>query len=286
MSDFHPVSQTRHSTKRWARYKSYQFAANDSVAALVAAEMPKACMAFPTGFIKTEQGYNPVAVLGLGGEQNLFVTKDSRWIGGHIPAVYRSYPFRLLQSGDQQLLCIDEASGLVIDAESASLNAESPPKAANTNEKLEHFFNDQAEPSEALKPIVEFLTQVERNRQATAIALGSLDKAQLLVPWEILVKGDGGKELRLEGLYRIDELAFNGLSSQAFEELRQSSAVALAYCQMLSMQHLQLLGQLAQAHTRAQAHAQARPLGTASGEIDFSFLSGTDPIAFGTGSSS
>lgn len=286
MSDFHPVSQTRHSTKRWTRYKSYQFAANDSVAALVAAEMPKACMAFPTGFIKTEQGYNPVAVLGLGGGQNLFVTKDGRWIGGYIPAVYRSYPFRLLQSGDQQLLCIDEASGLVIDAESASLNAESPPKAANTDEKLEHFFNDQAEPSEALKPIVEFLTQVDRNRQATAIAVGSLDKAQLLVPWEILVKGDGGKELRLEGLYRVDELAFNGLSSQAFEELRQSSAVALAYCQMLSMQHLQLLGQLAQAHTRAQAHAQARPLGTASGEIDFSFLSGTDPIAFGTGSSS
>lgn len=286
MSDFHPVSQARHASKRWSRYTNYKFAASDSVAALVAAEFPKACMAFPTGFIRHEEAFSPVAVLGLGAEQNLFVTKDGRWIGGYIPAVYRSFPFRLMQSADQQLLCVDEASGLVSEAPDDALAMSMSSSSHDKTSSTELFFGEDKQASDALKPIVDFLTQIERNRQATTTAIQQLDQAGLIVPWEILVKGDGGKELRLEGLYRIDEAAFNAIPAQTFESLRQSSAIAMAYCQMLSMQHLGLLGQLTQAHTRAQALAPTKSLGTPSGEIDFSFLAGQDPIAFGTGSSS
>ena len=75
----------------------------------------------------------------------------------------------------------------------------------------------------------------------------------------------------------------NQLPAEALATLRDEAALTVAYCQLLSMQHLQTLGQLAQAHDQAKAKAQAaNKLPTnASGELDLEFLKSSGTISFG-----
>ncbi len=83
----------------------------------------------------------------------------------------------------------------------------------------------------------------------------------------------------MEGLFRIDEAALNQLPAEAPIELRNTGALLCAYCQLLSIQHLQTLGQLAAAHAQAEAKAQAS-LPTQNGELDLSFLYGSETLKF------
>jgi hypothetical protein len=259
MAKLQPVSRELHSGKRWQRYSSYGFAAGDAVAALVMQELPKACMTLPVGFVAAGEGYMPVAVQGLQAGKNLLVNGDGRWLAEYVPAVYRGYPFTLANTEDgQQVLCFIEDSGLLSDTDG------------------EAFFDENGEPAEAVKGVLGFLEQVSANRQGTQALCAVLQKHGLIQPWPINLKTDTGDQA-VEGLFRVDEAGLNKLPAEAFEEIRQAGALPLVYSQLLSMQHLQKLGQLAQAHA---AQATSLPQ-TSDGELDLEFLNTSDTIQFG-----
>jgi len=270
VSSIFPVTKERHATMRWQRYSNYKFSVADSVAGLVAAELPKACMSLPIGFFCQEDRFSLVALLGFGNQQNLFLDAQGRWLGGYIPAAYRAYPFRLMVNADQQILCIDEASGLVVPDSQA---------------QAEPFFDQDGGPSEAIKKILEFLVQVEANRQTSLRAIEVMHAKNLIVPWDIQLKTSAQAEnsTRLEGLFRIDEARFNQLEANDFEDIRRSGGVAIAYCQMLSMQHLGLLSRLQALPHSSPKKAEAALPATPTGEIDFSFLSNDKAMGFGQG---
>lgn len=70
-----------------------------------------------------------------------------------------------------------------------------------------------------------------------------LQNAGVLEPWEIKVKkGDGIQSV--EGLYRVNEGKLNKLPAEEFMLLRDSGALVLAYCQLLSIRNNQTLGRL------------------------------------------
>ena len=164
---------------------------------------------------------------------NLFVAPNGRWLGRYVPAALRSHPFRLARTEDERLaLCIDEDSGL--------LGAE----------EVEPFFDAGGEVAAPLKQVMDFLTQVETNRVTTQGVCDRLQAHGLIQPWPVKVQGADG-ERTLEGLFRIDEAALNALPAEALVELRDAGALSLAYCQLLSMQQLSLLGELAQARAAA-----------------------------------
>jgi hypothetical protein len=256
MPNYIPVSKETHASKRWKRTASFAFAAKDAVAPLVAQELPSALMHLPMGFIKQEELFIPVAILGLLPGQNLFVAPDGRWLGGYTPAAFRAYPFQLANTEDgQRVLVIDEASGLVSDTEG------------------EPFFDEEGNPAKALKDVLEFLSQVQSNRELTQRICAVLAKHQLIQPWPINVQGDGG-ERKVEGLFRIDEAAMNALPAEAFGALRQAGALPIAYCQLLSMQHIQMLARLAQAQAQAIAKRPTNDNGGAE------LLNSSDMISF------
>lgn len=224
------VSRERHADKGWKRYVSYDFARQMSVIPLVAAEIPKAAMAMPLAFIRQGDDFVPVALTGLEPGKNHMVAPDGRWLGRYIPSVLRGHPFSLVKTeGETLVLCVDEDSGLVVDSTEG-----------------EPFFTASGEPAAGLSQVMEFLQQIERNRAATAAACAALARHSLIHPWPITLKGDSG-ERQLEGLLQIDETALNQLPDDAFLNLRQAAVLPLAYCQLLSMQHLAMLGELATA---------------------------------------
>ena len=278
MSNIQAISRSRHGSKRWLRAASYAFAANDAVAAIHALELPNAVLSMPVAFLTADSGYSLVAVQSLSPGKNYFIASDGRWVGGYVPAVYRGYPFVLGTDAEgKQLLCIDEDSGLLIDG--------AAPDAAPAGIPLgEAFFTDDHQPTPVVSEVSGFLTQTATHRQGTQLVCSVLQKHALIKPWLIKVRAETGEQ-NVEGLFCIDEDALNQLPTEAFLELRAAGALPVAYCQLLSMQHLPLLAQLAKAHATAQAAAAAKaaskPLITPKGDLDLEFLHNSGTISFG-----
>jgi hypothetical protein len=127
---------------------------------------------------------------------------------------------------DQLVLCVDEESGLATEAGTTG----------------ESFFDEAGAISPALKPIVELLTQVQRSRQATDLAVSALAQADVIKPWQINLKSEQG-ERAISGLHRIDEAALGALPADVFLKLRP--ALPIAYAQILSVGQLGLFEHLA-----------------------------------------
>lgn len=111
------ISRQRHLHKRWQPIASYAFAARESVIALVAAEIPKAALAMPVGFVKQDDAFIPVALTGFPLAGNVFIDAAGRWTGDYLPVALPGYPFHIVKNpeNDQQVLGIDEESGQVTD---------------------------------------------------------------------------------------------------------------------------------------------------------------------------
>lgn len=259
MSTIHPVSVSRHAGKRWQRYPNYVFAAGDAVCPLAALELSKAAMSMPLAFMMSGDELLPVAVQGLQSGENLFVAADGRWLGSYIPAAYRGYPFVLAGGeGGQQVLCVDEGSGLLHD------------------DLGEPFFSEDTRPSAVLAEVLNFLTQVATSREATRRICALLQKFGVVQVWPLKLQTAEG-ERSVEGLWRIDEAALAVLSDEDFLVLRSAGALPLIYSQLLSMQHIAHLGQLARSRAEAVRQA-ARPV---EGILDLEFLNRGETISFG-----
>lgn len=226
MAKIVPIAKSKFGAKYWRRHTNYRFAAGDAIAPLVLQELPRAQLSMPIGFaIKDGQAF-AAAVQSLQPGANMFVDADGRWIGRYIPAAYRGYPFVLADTEDhKQVLCIDVDSGLVSDTEG------------------EPFFTPEGKLGKVLGDVFAFLQQVYQDRQRTFRLCALLQKHDLLQPWPIKVKSDA-QEQQVEGLYRIDEKALTELEFAAYKEVSKAGVLPLAYCQLLSMQHLQELGRL------------------------------------------
>ena len=257
MADFQVITRERHGLQHWLKYDSYTFAAGDALCPLMAQELPKAVLSLPIGFIAEDDQFMPVAVQGLTPGQNLLVTVDGRWRAAYIPAPYRGYPFRMaLTEPGEQVLCIDEASGLL------------------SGSAGEPFFNEDGTPAQSVVEILNFFTQIEANRQLTRKICVVLQQHGLIQPWPITVQGEHGEQ-KVEGLFRIDEAALNVLTAESLAEVHNAGGLTVAYCQLLSMQHLSTLG------TLAQAHAEAEKARLAQASLSQSFMSEGGTFSFG-----
>lgn len=258
--DVQPVTPQRHAARSWRGPANYSFAANTALLPIYGAEIGAAAMTLPLAFIAHEGAHIPVAVLGLEVGKSLLVSSDGNWQGGYLPLALRSYPFMLVPAGDgRQLLCVDEGCNLVREG------ADGKP----------FFEGDQNALSPVLTAILEALGRSEQARVPTVAACETLQRHDLLRPWPLVIPAAQG-DRNVEGLFCVDEAAVNALPDEAFLDLRRNGALALAYAQMLSMQHMESLLNLALNRARVAAQlAQSGP----SGSLDLSFLGG-DTIRF------
>lgn len=263
MPNYQALSSVVHANKRFLRSTTYAYAATDAVTPLVASELPKAVMSLPIGFMQQDEAYMPVAILGVQPGKNLFVAQNGRWAGQYIPSTFRSYPFTLAKTEDgQQVLCIDEDSGLIVDGPNG-----------------EALFDAEAKPVQAVMDVLNFLNQTEQSRLRTVIACEALQKHELIRPWAITLKTESGEQ-QIAGLFQIDETALNKLSGKAMLELNKTGGLMVAYCQLLSMQHLPALGELLAAHAKVAAEAVKQAAVKPSANAGFSLAENTDTISF------
>ena len=263
MTELAAITLERHAKKVYQNVPDNAFAAERTFIPLVVAELSKAVPAMPTGFIKLDAGYQLVAITSLQPGTNLYVAPDGKWLGGYIPAALRAYPFQLAQQegAGEFILCINEGSGLVVES----------------TENGNAFFDDQDQPTQAIKDILNFLTKIKASRDATQETVNALADAGLIMPWKINLK-QGEKVVPVESLFCIDEAALNKLDDEDFLAVRKGDGLALAYAQLLSMKQFALLERLGK--LRGQILAQQTANSEAANLTGFSLAEDEGSLMF------
>lgn len=219
MTDWVPVSRDQHIDKRWWPSKNFEFVATKNVIPVLIAELGKLLPHYVLGFTKLDQRFELVALLGLGGTRNLYVDPKGLWLATYIPAALRGYPLALYNTDTKgkKVLCVD-ASQL-------------------TNDSLANpLFNSQGELSNVTSEVFSFLVDCETNRQSTQAAIDKLNSFELIEEWPLPVSETTDGEVNyINGFHRINQIAFEELNNEDFNELRKCDSIRLAYAQIFSM---------------------------------------------------
>jgi hypothetical protein len=231
MTELAAISFERHAEKGWNHDGDYAFVAEEAAVPIIGAELNKIALGMPIGFVILDVGYQLVAITSLQPGTNLYVAQNGKWIGDYIPAVLRAYPFQLAQQegAEDFILCVNEASGLLVEREDDG-NA---------------FFDDQDQPTQEIKDILNFVTNIKAGREVTQEGVNSLAEAGVITPWKINLN-NGEKVVPVEGLFRIDEVALKKLDDEGFLAVREAGGLPIAYTQLFSMNQLAVLERLSE----------------------------------------
>jgi hypothetical protein len=216
--------------------------------ALAAAEMPAAAVEFPCVMTRVSDGGGRLlAITGLEHGRNLFVDADGHWTGDYLPAVLRTWPFRLLTEYD------DEGARLVAVHRPALGLAQGEP-----------LFDDQGKEMPWLQAVLQELVALDAAAATTSALVAALDAAGVLHERTLQVILPGGRQMELTGFLSVDEAKLNALDAAQAGELHRTGALALAYLHLLSLRRFRPLIERAAQQEPAAPMAAAAPTSTQS----------------------
>ncbi|PTW60068.1 SapC protein [Breoghania corrubedonensis] len=195
------------------------FAARTQAVPITLAEFPAACRTYPIVFVGSGTP-QPVAIVGLHQNENLFVEADGRWAdAAYVPGYVRRYPYILVRenSGENFALCVDRAS----------------PRLREGGEMP--LFVD-GKPSEWTEKALEFCAAFQRQASTTEAFVKRLQEHDLLVPNQAQFTLKNGDTVRIADYMVIDERKLQALPDEVFLALRHEGVLAGIYCQLVSSQ--------------------------------------------------
>jgi hypothetical protein len=256
MNKIEVISKEEFSAKSWKKAENYSYAKGNLSSDISIGELKRALLNYPIGFVESPIGFQCNALLGVFEDQNLQVSETGLWIGGYIPNEIKGYPFSLIKqdtSSDEYIVCIKSDCDLV----------------SENDEGLPFFLNDGSFAKE-FQEIVDFLKLAKQDAMITENAVANLESANLLHPWDITLEVGEGVH-RIQGMHKIDESRFYELKANELEGLRNTGALYIAYCQILSSQHLPTLIAAASKRSSNQAKSLLEDLSASNNDGTISF---------------
>lgn len=236
-----PLTKLKHANVKVRAQTAFNEFINVAALPLYAFEAARIARTHPLAFIRTDERFTLVLPCSLSEAlPSAWVSREGKWIGGHIPMIITQRPFVALPGGnDKAVLCIDEDSALIGDEGNSLFNED----GTNTDFLI------------AKAKLLEFLYS---NGVMTEKIVSTLQELNLIFPWEFQVAEKGSESRDVGGLYRIDEDALNGLSDKNWLDLKNIGAMGLIYAQMLSMGHLEKLLQGVMTRVRVDRTAEEK----------------------------
>lgn len=187
---------------------------------------------YPLFFIrnKEEGGFEPVALLGFGDKENLFLD-DNGWDAGYVPLSIERQPFLI---GFQEQV----VDGVPTEAPVVHIDLDHPAVSDTEGERV---FLPHGGESPLLERISSVLMSIHRGH-AAAKSLGEMLVGLELI--ESLTLGvelkDGSKE-SLKGLYTINEDKLQNLNGSALEALHRKGHLRDVYMMLASLPNVSRL---------------------------------------------
>jgi len=201
--------------------ENLKFSADATALPIVIGEFGNVARQSPIAFLRVaDGGLVPVALVGLPGGRNLYLSEEGKWDAPYIPAFVRRYPFVLAETGPEQLtLCIDRDFEGLNEDEGAVL------------------FED-GEPGAVVKGALEMLSEFQRQNLLTQAFVKRLDEAGILMEANVNASLEDGRSFALQGLLVVDENKLREIPEASLKEWFASGELGLVYAHLLSLGNL------------------------------------------------
>jgi len=224
-----PLSKEKHTGFGVSQVsKPFEFMEKQHFMPLTAAEFAPAAASFPVVFAGDER--NPIGIMGIRTDENLFVENGMFNNDYYLPAFARRYPFVLAgdKANDRFVVCVDE------DAECVT----------NKNPATEFFAGDDT--TQFTKDAFTFLQNFERDRQATTAMIERFKELDLFEPKDMHFQGqnaDGspGERQKIADYFAVSPEKLAGLGEATMAEFVTKGYMAAAYSHILSLNNWQRL---------------------------------------------
>jgi hypothetical protein len=203
-------------------------------------EFSVACRDYPIVFTSTDNGqtFSPVAVLGVAGSENLFLTAGKWDANAYVPAYVRRYPFCMARV---TLDKVEQADRLIcVEKEFLS-------------DSGERMFADDGAPLERWNTIQKLLQEYEVDLERTREMCAILADYALLEPFTLQATLKAGGAMNLGGMYRVEEKKLEFLNAAQHKNLIKKGIMGRAYAHLLSLDNFARL--LARKNTASEKAA-------------------------------
>lgn len=229
-----PVSATRHGDAFMEPSEDFSFSGEVNSVPLMAVEFPNASAEYPIVFAGSGADILPAVMLGLRGNENLFLAHGREWGGRYIPAFLRRYPFVFSKDGDRLVLCVDE---------------EFP--GFNRVGRGQKLFGADGQPTPYVQQVMTFMQEFQAQSVVTHAFCQRLRALDLLEPMQANVVQSSGAKLAMTGFMAVSRAKLKALPGQTLAELAASDQLELLYLHLHSMRNFDALKDRLEAQTAA-----------------------------------
>jgi len=217
-----PVSAARHGDLSVEVGADYSFSKGVNSVPLMAVEFPHAAAEYAIVFSGTAEAFIPAVILGMRGEENLYLGEQGAWQGKYVPAFVRRYPFVFSSSQDGKTftLCIDEAF-----------------PGFNREGRGQPLFGEDKKPSAYVSNVLKFLEQYQIEFRRTQAFCNKVKELGLLEPMRAQANLPSGERLALTGFMAVNRDKLKALSGDKLAELAKTDELELMYLHLQSMRN-------------------------------------------------
>jgi hypothetical protein len=221
-----PILRERHGNWSVEVGADYGFSRRVNSVPLMAVEFPHAAPEYVIVFAGTGEAVLPAVLLGVRGEENLYLTKQGGWGARYLPAFVRRYPFIFSSDdmGTRFTLCLDEGFA-----------------GCNQAGRGERLFDDQGKPTPYVENVLRFLQEYQAQFQRTQAFCQRLMALDLLEPMEAKVTLTSGERLALTGFRGVNRDRLKGLAGETLATLAKTDELELVYLHLQSMRNMATL---------------------------------------------
>lgn len=241
-----PVSAARHLGVSLEAAPDYAFTAEINAVPLMAVEFLRAANEYAIVFTQAGDDVVPAVVLGVRGNQNLYLSGEGKWQAQYIPAFVRRYPFVFSSSADGKTLtlCIDESH-----------------PGVNREGRGEQLFGGDGKPTPYVERVLKFLQEYQSHFERTRAFGRKVKELDLLEPMQAQLTTPTGEKLSLSGFLSVSRERLRKLSGDALATLAKTDELELLYLQLHSMRNFnevkdRLIGTLKEEAPAAEAAAE------------------------------
>jgi hypothetical protein len=217
-----PINAARHGKHSVEVGGNYTFSAGVNAVPLMAVEILAAATEYAVVFTAVGDDVMPAVVLGVKGDQNLYLGPDGKWNAKYIPAFIRRYPFVFSTSADGKTLtlCVDEAyPGL------------------NTQGRGQRLFGDDGKPTAYVEQVLKFLQEYQAHFVRTQALGRRLKEYGLLETMTAKVTTPAGDNLSLTGFMAASRPKLRELSGEQLSTLAKTDELESLYLHLYSMRN-------------------------------------------------
>lgn len=217
-----PVNSGQHAQCSVEVGTDYSFTRNVNSVPLMAVEFPQAAPDYAIVFAGNAESVTPAVILGVRGNENLYLSKDGVWQAKYVPAFVRRYPFVFSSSADEKTftLCIDEKFA-----------------GFNTEGRGQRLFTEEGKPTPYVDGVLKFLQEYRGQHLLTQEFCKKLIELNLLEPMQAQFTMASGEKMSLNGFMVVDRKKLNALPGDVLSELAKTDQLELIYLHLQSMRN-------------------------------------------------